>query len=67
MHRFEDLTDVQASLQKLTTREEPLVKLLTRQPGTKESRYAHLLCGEKPELDAPPPPVAARQENSADS
>jgi uncharacterized protein YceH (UPF0502 family) len=67
MHRFEDLTDVQSSLQKLTTREEPLVKVLPRQPGTKEPRYAHLLCGEKPEWEAPPPPVAAREENSADS
>ena len=40
MHRFEDLTDVQSTLQKLMTREEPLVKVLPRQPGTKESRYA---------------------------
>lgn len=66
MHRFEDLTDVQSSLQKLTTRAEPLVKVLPRQPGTKESRYAHLLCGEKPEWEAPAPPVATRPENSAD-
>ena len=35
MHRFEDLTDVQSTLQKLMTREEPLVKVLPRQPGTK--------------------------------
>lgn len=67
MHRFEDLTDVQSSLQKLTTRAEPLAKVLPRQPGTKESRYAHLLCGEKPEWEAPAPPVATRAENSADN
>lgn len=66
MHRFEDLTDVQSSLQKLMTREEPLVKVLPRQPGTKEARYAQLLCGEKPEWEAPPAPVAMRTQDSAD-
>jgi uncharacterized protein YceH (UPF0502 family) len=44
MHRFEELTDVAAGLQKLMEREHPLVAVLPRQPGTKESRYAHLLC-----------------------
>jgi uncharacterized protein YceH (UPF0502 family) len=67
MHRFEDLTDVQSTLQKLMTREEPLVRVLPRQPGTKEARYAHLLSGEKPEWDAPPVPVVARSEHSGDS
>lgn len=66
MHRFEDLTDVQSSLQKLMTREEPLAKVLPRQPGTKEARYAQLLCGEKPEWEAPPAPVAMRTQDSAD-
>ena len=67
MHRFEDLTDVQSTLQKLMTREiEPLVKVLPRQPGTKEARYAHLLSGEKPEWDAPPAAIETRTENSAD-
>lgn len=46
MHRFEDLDAVQASLQRLMQREPPLVTVLPRQPGTKESRYAHLLSGE---------------------
>jgi uncharacterized protein YceH (UPF0502 family) len=45
MHRFEELTDVAAGLQKLMEREHPLVAVLPRQPGTKESRYAHLLSG----------------------
>jgi uncharacterized protein len=66
MHRFEDLTDVQLTLQKLMTREEPLVKVLPRQPGTKEARYAHLLSGDKPEWDAPPTAVEARAETSGD-
>jgi uncharacterized protein YceH (UPF0502 family) len=46
MHRFEDLEAVQSSLQRLMQREPPLVVMLPRQPGTKESRYAHLLSGE---------------------
>lgn len=66
LHRFEDLTDVQSTLQKLMTREEPLAKVLPRQPGTKEARYAHLLCGDKPEWDAPAPVVEARSESGVD-
>ena len=46
MHRFEDLDAVQFSLQHLMQREPPLVAVLPRQPGTKESRYSHLLSGE---------------------
>jgi uncharacterized protein len=46
MHRFEELSDVQATLQKLMQRTPALVKILPRQPGTKEARYAHLLCGD---------------------
>lgn len=45
LHRFEELSDVQATLQKLMQREPPFVKMLPRQ-GTKEARYAHLLSGE---------------------
>jgi hypothetical protein len=67
MHRFEDLTDVQSTLQKLMTREEPLVKILPRQPGTKEARYAHLLCGLKSEWDAPPPAVEVRAGDGSDN
>jgi uncharacterized protein YceH (UPF0502 family) len=46
MHRFDDLGIVNSTLQRLMNREPPLVKLLPRQPGTKEARYAHLLSGE---------------------
>jgi uncharacterized protein len=45
MHRFDELTEVAAGLQKLMEREPSLVAVLPRQPGTKESRYAHLLSG----------------------
>jgi hypothetical protein len=46
LHRFDEIGDVLAGLQKLTEREPALVAVLPRQPGTKEARYAHLLAGE---------------------
>jgi uncharacterized protein YceH (UPF0502 family) len=45
LHSFDEISDVLAGLQKLMERVPPLAALLPRQPGTKESRYAHLLCG----------------------
>ena len=46
MHPFEDLGQVQSTLRRLAQREQPLVKVLLRQSGTKEARYAHLLSGD---------------------
>jgi hypothetical protein len=46
MHAFDDLSEAQSALQRLMNREPPLVKVLARQPGTKESRYIHLLSGD---------------------
>jgi len=43
MYAFEDLESVHNALNLLGKREPPLVKVLPRQPGTKESRYVHLL------------------------
>ena len=48
MYRFEELEDVHATIEKLSQREPPLVAVLPRQPGTKESRYMHLLSGGAP-------------------
>jgi uncharacterized protein YceH (UPF0502 family) len=45
LHSFGEISDVLAGLQKLAEREPSLVAVLPRQPGTKESRYAHLLSG----------------------
>jgi uncharacterized protein YceH (UPF0502 family) len=57
MYRFEALDDVQATLQRLIERDPPLVRILPRQPGTKESRYMHLFSGDIaiPEGEAAPP------------
>ena len=57
MHRFEELSDVQSTLQRLMQREPPLVTVLPRQPGTKEARYAHFLSGEV--IEAVPSAVEA--------
>jgi uncharacterized protein YceH (UPF0502 family) len=46
MYRFEELGDVLATLDRLMKREPPLVKMLSRQPGTKESRYTQLFSGD---------------------
>jgi hypothetical protein len=56
MHRFDEIGEVLAGLQKLMEREPALVAVLPRQPGTKESRYAHLLSGGVESL-----PVAAAE------
>ena len=52
MYSFEDLEAVHSALNHLIRREPPLVKVLPRQPGTKECRYMHLFAGE--EIPAPP-------------
>jgi hypothetical protein len=67
LHRFEALEDVQSALQKLMQREPPLAKILPRQPGTKESRYAHLLAGDVVEADAPLHPGAMVERNPAEA
>ena len=55
MYVFEDLEAVHSALHLLMRREPPLVKILPRQPGTKESRYLHLFSGDT----APTEQVAA--------
>jgi len=60
LHRFDEIGEVLAGLQKLMEREPPLVAVLPRQPGTKESRYAHLLSG--PAESASVEPAFARRE-----
>src|SRR5712691_8892137 len=60
MHRFEELSDVQSTLQRLIQRDPPLAMVLPRQPGTKEARYAHLLSGEVTEPATTEAPQAGR-------
>jgi len=51
MYRFEALDDIVSTLDRLSQRQPPLSAILPRQPGTKESRYMHLLAGEPPSAD----------------
>src|SRR6267378_2449831 len=67
MHRFEVLEDVQSALQKLMQREPPLAKVLPRQPGTKESRFAHLLAGDVVDVEGPVQAGTVVERNPADA
>ena len=52
MYRFEELEDVHSTLERLSQRDPPLVTILPRQPGTKESRYMHLFSERAPAAEA---------------
>src|SRR5580704_14551386 len=67
MHRFEDLTEVQSTLQRLMQRDPPLIRVLARQPGTKESRYKHLLVGDAEDVVDQPHAPAPVRGTSADA
>jgi hypothetical protein len=56
---FESLAEVETLLQGLSLRDEPLIVKLPRQPGSRESRFAHLLGGpvEMEQREVPPPPA----------
>jgi len=45
LHEFSGMGEVQETLDGLVRRDDPLIVKLERQPGQKEARYAHLLCG----------------------
>lgn len=62
LYTFDDLNAVHSALNLLMNRQPPLVKLLGRQPGTKEARYAHLLSG-----DVADQPASAQTHSSPDS
>jgi hypothetical protein len=67
LHRFDEISDVLAGLQKLMEREPALAAVLPRLPGTKEARYAHLLSGPVESLAMPMAESATESpaENSA--
>lgn len=49
---FADIPELEGVLESLIARQpEPLVARLSRRPGQKEVRYAHLLSGEPPQAD----------------
>ncbi|MGY4828721.1 YceH family protein [Sphaerotilaceae bacterium SBD11-9] len=64
LHRFADVSSVEAFLEELAERSEekggPLVLKLPRAPGAREPRWTHLLCGA---VDVASLPVAAQSED----
>ena len=64
-YRFDTLDDVQAALQKLMQRNPSLAAILPRQPGSRESRYAHLLSG--PVQEGATPSQSSEQTQSFSS
>jgi uncharacterized protein len=56
LYPFEDLEGVESTLNRLA--EMGFTKRLPRQPGFKEPRYAHLLCGDIEVTEEGPAPVA---------
>ena len=70
MHEFDDMESVEGCLNRMATEEHgSLVKRIERQPGMREPRWAHLLCGEPavvPEAGTVshlhPEPLASRVE-----
>ena len=69
LHRFGDILSVQAFLEELAARNEgALVRELAKQPGARETRWAHLLSGEPvvAASAAPPPATATLDELRAE-
>ena len=68
MCKFHDVHEVESALEHLMQRDDgPFVAKLPREPGKRESRFAHLFCGE-PEMQesaAPEPPVSTGQGTDA--
>ena len=60
LHRFADISSVEGFLDELVARDPPRVVRLARAPGSRESRWAHLLCGDvSPTQHAPSSPDEA--------
>jgi uncharacterized protein YceH (UPF0502 family) len=73
LYNFEHLSDVENTLQNLSSRQHPLVVKLPRLPGARESRYSHLLGGPvsvddvaaSPRTEPPAPRATADDERLA--
>lgn len=67
LFKFDNLPEIEASLDALAARQpQSLVAKLPRQPGTKESRFAHLLAGPVVgTAEATPEPAAAPSASAA--
>jgi uncharacterized protein len=68
LRSFESLAEVETLLQGMSLRDEPLIVRLPRHPGSRESRFAHLLGGpvETLQNDAPPRQATSVQHAQAE-
>ena len=67
LHRFADISAVEAFLHELAARPAgPLVVELARSPGTRETRWAHLLSGTPPDEVATSEKTASAAVESSD-
>jgi uncharacterized protein len=65
LHEFQELAEVDAVLERLAeVRYPPRVVRLERQPGMKESRFAHTLAGDAPEQSGPPAALSTAERLS---
>ena len=65
LHAFSDISAVEAFLEELASRPAgALVREAARQPGARETRWAHLLAGEPPPEPSPAAAHAAAREPS---
>jgi len=74
LYTFDDLSGVQSTLDRLALREPPsetnpsatgpLVVMLPRQPGSRESRYSHLLSGAPESAPTQPRPASGPEASS---
>src|SRR5882672_1181951 len=69
LRNFESLAEVETLLQGLSLRDTPLVVKALRQPGSRESRFAHLLGGpvEMEESEVPPHQAPSVQQAQAEN
>jgi hypothetical protein len=60
LHRFADISSVEGFLDELAAKDPPRALRLPRAPGSREARWAHLLCGDValPEPGASPAAIA---------
>lgn len=66
LHRFADLSAVEAYLDEMANwKDGPLAVRLPRQPGAREARWAHLLCGDVVVESTAGAPAGSRDEIAA--
>lgn len=64
LHSFADASAVEGYLEELASQAQPLTQKLPRQPGAREQRWVHLLCGP---VDIAAVPIASNASNASNA